>query len=163
MNLKMKKFSTYLLVMFMIVFWIVRIIITLASQLGKDFLGIVPINETFEIVILFATLLCLILIVKRKLIGSLIYLILHATYFGGDITNKMKLISNNEVLTISQNTELIFSLLGVILALAVLLDLLLDKNRKMNPKDKKTDWFYKNEQFDRKLDDRADKNNYRTM
>ena len=42
-------------------------------------------------------------------------------------------------------------------------DLLLDKNRKENPKDKKTDWFYKNEEFDRKLDDRADKNNYRTM
>ena len=47
--------------------------------------------------------------------------------------------------------------------MAVLLDLLLDKNRKENPKDKKTDWFYKNEEFDRKLDDRADKNNYRTM
>ena len=29
--------------------------------------------------------------------------------------------------------------------------------------DKKTDWFYKNEQFDRKMDDRADKNNYRTL
>lgn len=28
---------------------------------------------------------------------------------------------------------------------------------------KKTDWFYKNEEFDRKLDDRADKNNYRTL
>ena len=25
------------------------------------------------------------------------------------------------------------------------------------------DWFYKNEQYDRKLDDRADKNNYRTL
>ena len=34
---------------------------------------------------------------------------------------------------------------------------------KNNPKDKKTDWFYDNEQFDRKLDERADKNNYRTM
>ena len=37
---------------------------------------------------------------------------------------------------------------------------LLDKNRKLNPKDKKTDWFYQNEEFDRKLDDRADKNNF---
>ena len=35
-----------------------------------------------------------------------------------------------------------------------------DKNKKTNPKDKKTDWFYKNEQFDRKLDERADKNNF---
>ena len=28
-------------------------------------------------------------------------------------------------------------------------DLLLDKNRKANPKNKKTDWFFKNEKFDR--------------
>ena len=159
----MKKFSTYLLVMFMIVFWIIRIIITLASQLGKDFMGMIPINETFEIAILFATLLCLILIVKRKLVGAILYLVMHAIYFGGDITNKLSIMANNEVLSFSQSTEMIFSMLGIILPLAVLIDLLLDKNRKNNPKDKKTDWFYKNEQFDRKLDERADKNNYRTM
>lgn len=159
----MKKFSTYLLVMFMIIFWILRIIITLASQLGKDFMGIVPINETFEIVNLFLTLLCAVLIVKRKMLGSLLYLAVHAVYFGGDITEKVGMISRNETLTLAQNTDLMFSIIGIILPLAVLIDLLLDKNRKNNPKDKKTDWFYKNEQFDRKLDDRADKNNYRTM
>ena len=159
----MKNFSTYLLVMFMVVFWIIRIIITLASQLGKDFMGITPINETFEIVILFATLLCLILVVKRKMLGSLLYLTLHAIYFGGDVTQKLNIMAQNEPLSVTQSTELIFSMLGIILPLAVLIDLLLDKNRKNNPKDKKTDWFYKNEEFDRKLDDRADKNNYRTM
>lgn len=159
----MKKFSTYLLVMFMIVFWIIRIVITLASQLGKDFMGMVPINEGFEIAILFGTLLCLVLIVKRKLVGSLLYLVLHAIYFGGDITTKLGIIANNGALSLAQSTELLFSMLGIILPLAVLIDLLLDKNRKLNPKDKKTDWFYNNEEFDRKLDDRADKNNYRTM
>ena len=51
--------------------------------------------------------------------------------------------------------------LGIILAFAVLVDLAVDKGRK--PKDKKTDWFYANEQYDRQLDDRADKNNYRTL
>ena len=159
----MKKFSTCLLVMFMIVFWVVRIVVTLMSQLGKDFMGMVPMNETFEIAILFATLLCLVLIAKRNLLGSLLYIVLHAIYFGGDITNKLSLIANNESLTLGQNMQLMFSMLGIILPLAVLIDLLLDKNRKNNPKDKKTDWFYQNEEFDRKLDDRADKNNYRTM
>ncbi len=159
----MKKFSTYLLVMFMVVFWIIRIIITLASELGKDFMGVTPINEGFEIAILFATLLCLILVVKRKMLGSLLYLTLHAIYFGGDVTEKLNIMAQNEPLTVAQSTDLIFSMIGIILPLAVLIDLLLDKNRKNNPKDKKTDWFYKNEQFDRKLDDRADKNNYRTM
>ena len=159
----MKKFSTYLLVMFMVVFWIIRIIITLASELGKDFMGVTPINEGFEIAILFATLLCLILVVKRKMLGSLLYLTLHAIYFGGDVTEKLNIMAQNEPLTVAQSTDLIFSMIGIILPLAVLIDLLLDKNRKNNPKDKKTDWFYKNEQFDRKMDDRADKNNYRTL
>ena len=159
----MKKFSTYLLVMIMVVFWIIRIIITLASELGKDFMGVTPINEGFEIAILFATLLCLILVVKRKMLGSLLYLTLHAIYFGGDVTEKLNIMAQNEPLTVAQSTDLIFSMIGIILPLAVLIDLLLDKNRKNNPKDKKTDWFYKNEDFDRKLDDRADKNNYRTM
>lgn len=159
----MKKFSTYLLVMFMIIFWILRIAVTLMSQFGKDFMGMVPMNETFEIAILFATLLCLVLVVKRKLVGSLLYLTLHAIYFGGDVTNKLSIIANNETLTLGQNMQLFFSMLGIIIPLAVLIDLLLDKNRKNNPKDKKTDWFYQNEEFDRKLDDRADKNNYRTM
>lgn len=159
----MKKFSTYLLVLFMIVFWIIRIIVTIMSQLGKDFMGMVPMNETYEIAILFLTLLCLILVVKRKIIGSLLYIVLHAIYFGGDITNKLKIIENNQTLTLAQSSQLFFSVLGVILPLAVLIDLLLDKNRKTNPKDKKTDWFYQNEEYDRKLDERADKNNYRTM
>lgn len=159
----MKKFSTYLLVVFMMLFWVLRIIITLASQLGKSFMGIVPMNETFEIAILFLTLLCVVLIVKRKMIGSLLYLTIHAIYFGGDVTNKLNILARNETLTLAQSTEFMYSLIGIILPLAVLLDLLLDKNRKMNPKDEKTDWFYKNEQFDRKLDDRADKNNYRTL
>lgn len=159
----MKKFSTYLLVMFMIIFWIVRIAVTLMSQFGKDFMGMVPMNENFEIAILFATLLCLVLVVKRKLVGSLLYLTLHAIYFGGDVTNKLSIIANNDPLTLGDNMQLFFSMLGIIIPLAVLIDLLLDKNRKNNPKDKKTDWFYQNEEFDRKLDDRADKNNYRTM
>ena len=159
----MKKLSTYLLVIFMIMFWVFRILVTLMSELGKDFMGVTPINEAFEIAILFATLLCVILVAKRKLLGSLIYLVLHAIYFGGDITNKFMLISNNGRLTIDEGTALMFSIIGIVLPLAVLIDLLLDKNRKDNPKDKKTDWFYKNEKFDRELDERSDKNNYRTM
>ena len=159
----MKKLSTYLLVMFMILFWIIRIIVTLSTEMGKDFMGMVAMNETFEIALLFATLLCVVLVAKRKIIGSLLYLTLHAIYYGGDITTKLNAISNNNTLTLGENMQLMFSILGIILALAVLIDLLLDKNRKENPKDKKTDWFYKNEEFDRKLDDRADKNNYRTM
>ena len=159
----MKKFSTYVLVMFMILFWILRIIITIMAQLGQDFMGITPINMTFEVVLLFAFLICVILVVKRKVIGALLYLGLHAVYFGGDITAKIEQMINGETISMGQMGGLLFSIIGIILPLAVLVDLLLDRGRKEHPVDKKTDWFYKNEQFDRKLDDRADKNNYRTL
>ena len=39
--------------------------------------------------------------------------------------------------------------------------MLVDKGRKANPKDKKTDWFFKNSDYDRKYDDRADRNEYK--
>ena len=156
----MKKFSTYLLVMFMIVFWIIRIIITIASQMGKDFLGMTPINEGFEIAVtstLFQN--------KDWMVTFMANLSSNRskiTELSEDVTNKLSIMSH-DALTVAQSTDLMFSMIGIILPLAVLIDLLLDKNRKENPTDKKTDWFYKNEEFDRKLDDRADKNNYRTL
>ena len=85
-------------------------------------------------------------------------------YFGSDVATKLSaLFEDASQLGLNDYTALIISLIGIILPIAVLLDLLADKNRKAHPKDKKTDWFYKNEAYDRKLDDRADKNNYRTL
>ena len=159
----MQKLSTYLLVIFMVMFWAFRAILTLMSQMGKDLLGIVPMNETIEIILLFAVLLCLILVVKRKVIGAALYLALYGYYFGEDVTAKIRLLVEGQKLSTTEMTSAFFSLIGVALALAVLIDLLLDKNRKAHPVDKKTDWFYKNKNFDREMDERADKNNYRTL
>ncbi len=161
----MRNLSTYLLVIFMVMFWIFRIIVTFMYELGSDFAGIVPLNKALEIILLFVVLICIILIVKRKMIGALIYLLAYGLYFGTDLTTKLTAMFGDMTQEITMGTSLsmFVSLIGVILPLAVLIDLLLDKQRKANPKDKKTDWFYKNEAFDRKLDDRADKNNYRTM
>ena len=161
----MRNLSTYLLVIFMVMFWIFRIMVTFMYELGSDFAGIIPLNKTLEIILLFVVLLCIILIVKRKMIGALIYLLSYGLYFGTDLTTKISMIFEDmtQEITIGTSLSMIVSLIGVVLPLAVLIDLLLDKQRKANPKDNKTDWFYKNKDFDRKLDDRADKNNYRTM
>lgn len=158
----MKKLSTYLVVMFMIMYWIFRVIVVLMAQLGKEFI-VAPLNMNFEIIILFAFLICAILVVKRKVLGAALYLGIYGVYFGADITEKVKILANYEVLTLSQMSSLFFSIIGIIIPIAVLIDLLLDKGRMAHPVDKKTDWFYKNEQFDRKMDERADKNNYRTL
>ena len=159
----MRNFSTWLLACFMVMFWVFRIIVALMAQLHQEFF-ITPFNETMEIALLFVVLLCLVFIVKRKIVGALIYLLAYGMYFGTDVATKVSmLIEDATQLTVSDYTGLMISLIGIIIPIAVLLDLLADKNRKAHPKDKKTDWFYKNEQYDRKLDDRADKNNYRTL
>lgn len=161
----MKNFSTWILVMFMIMFWIFRVIVSFTAELGIDFGGIVPLNSQMEIILLFAVLLCVVLVIKRKMIGGLIYLLLHGMYFGVDLFNNVKMMISLEDGTLGMSFILntFISFLGIVIAIAVLFDLLVDKNRKLNPKDKKTDWFYNNKDYDRKLDDRSDKNNYRTM
>ena len=159
----MRNFSTWLLVCFMVMFWVFRIMVALMAQLHQDFF-ITPFDLTIEIILLFVVLLCLVLIVKRKMAGALIYLVAYGMYFGSDITTKLTaLFEDASQLSVSDYTALMISLIGIIIPVAIVLDLLADKNRKAHPKDKKTDWFYKNEQYDRKLDDRADKNNYRTL
>lgn len=159
----MKKFSTWMLVMFMVLFWLLRVVIALAYELKWNFAGLVPLNQSMEIALLFVFLLCLILIVKRKMIGALLYLLTYGMYFGTNVTSNIQTILDmaNGTTDISQYLNLFMSVIGIILPIAVLLDLLWDRERKENPKDKKTDWFYKNQKFDRKMDERADKNNYK--
>ena len=161
----MKNFSTILLVMFVGMFWVFRLIVAFMHEIGQDLGGIVPFNQQMEIILLFVVLICMILIVKRKIVGALIYLVAYGLYFGTNLMSGITTLFNqgDSIIDITLYMNMFISLLGVALPIAVLLDLLLDKNRKANPKDKKTDWFYKNEAYDRKLDDRADKNNYRTL
>lgn len=159
----MKNFSTWLLTCFMVMFWVFRIIVAFMAQMHQEFI-VQPFNETMEIILLFVVLLCLVFVVKRKMAGALIYLLAYGMYFGTDLVSKISFfIENGTQLTMTDYTSFVISLIGIIIPVAVLLDLLADKNRKANPKDKKTDWFYNNEQYDRKLDERADKNNYRTL
>lgn len=160
----MKKLSTWLLVMFMVMFWIFRVIITLAAELDWDFGGLEPLNQQIEVILLFVTLICILLVIKRKMLGGILYLISYALYFGVDLLNNAQnLMEIDSNININLYMNLFMSLIGMIIPIAVMLDLLMDKNRKNHPKDKKTDWFYNNEQFDRKLDERADKNNYKTF
>ena len=160
----MKNFSTWILVMFMVMFWILRIIVAISAQFNWDIAGMVPLNQQMEIILLFVVLICLILVVKRKLVGGLIYLLAYGIYFGVDVANNIQtIVETIEGADVGIYINLFMSIVGIILPIAVLLDLIADKNRKNHPKDKKTDWFYTNEQFDRQLDERADKNNYRTL
>ena len=70
----MKNFSTWLLVMFMAMFWAFRIVVAVTYELGAEFGGIEPFNQAMEIILLFVVLACMLLIIKRKTVGALIYL-----------------------------------------------------------------------------------------
>lgn len=162
----MKNFSTWMLVMFMIMFWAFRVMVAFTYQLHWEFGGFEPLNEQMEIILAFVVLACMVLIIKRKVIGALAYLLAYGMYFGVDLYNNIQVMlmpQEGIMPDLSIYTNTMVSLIGVIIPIAILIDLLADKNRKNNPKDSKTDWFYKNEQYDRKLDERADKNNYRTL
>jgi len=161
----MANFSTWLLTIFMVMFWIFRAIVALCSQFSIDLLGIVAYDFNMEVIIAFATLICIILIVKRKLIGSLLYLMLYGVYFGEHfITNIIPMIQGQATLTVEFSMNLFCDVIGLGLAIFALLDMLVDKGRKANPIDRKTDWYFKNEKYDEELkarDQREDKNEYK--
>lgn len=159
----MKNLSSWLICIFVIMFWLFRVIVAITGSMGLDFV-VKPIDNNIEIALLFIVLICVPFIFKRKLIGAIVYLICYGWYFGrGLVENVMQMINSEVTLSMQTYTEMFFSLIAVALPLLVLFDILFDKNRTKNPVDKKTDWFYKNEQYDRELDERADKNNYRTL
>jgi len=152
----MKKFSTWMIVIFMIMFWLFRVVVAFTDSLNID-IGIVPVDSSAEVVLLFISLVSIVLIAKRKMLGGIIYLLTHGIYFGIDIYNNVLLGTN-----IAYGNAF-FSLVGIILPIVAIFDLIFDKAAKANPKDDKTDWFYKNKDYDREFDERADKNNYRTL
>ncbi|MCI8362452.1 MAG: hypothetical protein HFJ41_04915 [Clostridia bacterium] len=158
----MKNLSSWLITIFVIFYWLFRVAVAITGSMGIDFI-ITPINTNIEIALLFVALICIPFIFKRKLLGAIVYLGAYGWYFGRGIIENVVKIINNETLSMQTYTEMFFALIGVALPILVLFDILLDRTRTKNPTDKKTDWFYKNDQYDRKLDERADKNNYRTL
>lgn len=158
----MKNLSTWLLAFFMVMFAGFRVIVTITNQQGAPIAGLVIENIVLEIALIFLTLLCLLLVIKRKFLGAVIYLASYGFYYGtGVFSTIYGILVNGDTIAVSNSLEILVSAIGVILPLAVFMDTLADKSRKINPVDKKTDWFYKNEQFDRKFDERADRNEYK--
>lgn len=157
----MKNFSSWLIAMFAFMFWGFRLVGTKLASIGIEFM-FVPSNMAMEIALLFITFICICFMIKRKLLAAVIYLIAHFMYYGpAFVTHFMQLI--DKTLDTTLYMSILFEFFALVLPIAALFDVLLDKNRKAHPTDKKTDWFYKNKDYDRKLDERADKNNYRTL
>lgn len=156
----MRSLASYLLLFFMIMFWIFRIVVAFTTSMGID-IGLAPLDMNIEIILLFVTLVCIALVGKRKIIGAIIYLVAYGLYFGVDLYNTVIGILDGATISLTAYTNAMISFIGVVIPVAVFFNLLIDKSRTAHPVDKKTDWFYKNEEYDRKMDERADKNQYR--
>ena len=161
----MKSLLSWLISMFIGLFWIFRIVVTLSVQYGAEsFGGFIVIEKTFEIAMLFVTLLCLILIIKRKALGGIIYLAGYGFYFGGYIVNTvLPVLSKGETVEFEMLINVVVGLLAVVLGLVAALDVVFEKSRAKHYSDDKTDWYFKTDKYDRKYDERADKNQYRTL
>ena len=154
----MKNLSSWLIAIFAFMFWGFRVVTTVLYSMGIEFIA-EPIDLAMEVVLLFLTFICICFIASRKLLPVIIYLIAHLLYYGYYLYQNIMLMLEGTQ-TLNDYVSLLVALVGVAIPLAAFFDVLLDKNRKAHPVDKQTDWFYKNEKFDRKLDDRADNNQY---
>ena len=160
----MKNVASWLLVFLLGMFWIFRIAVTLSAQFGGDFGGFIVFDLTFEIVLLFLTIFCFILIMKRVIWGGIIYFVAYSIYFGRYIVNTLipSLSSESGVdMMVLQNS--IAGILGIVIALCIIIDIAVQKVTAKHFTDNKTDWYFNNEKYDRKMDERADKNQYRTL
>ena len=160
----MKSLISWLLVLFMAMFWVFRVIVAISAQFGIEFGGFIVFNNTTEMVLLFVDLFCFILIVKRKLIGGIIFLAGYGWYFGSYIINNLIPALSSEAgvdMVIFQNS--IIGIIGIIIALCIVINIAFEKVKLRHFTDKKTDWYFDNDKYDRKFDDRADKNQYRTL
>ena len=160
----MKNVSSWLLVFFMGIFWMFRIVVTLSAQFGGDFGGFIVFDNTLEIALLFFTLVCIILILKRVIWGGILYLVANCLYFGGYIVQNLfpAMFSEGGIdMIVLQNS--VVGALGIIIALCTVIDIAVQKIHTKHFSDNKTDWYFNNEKYDREMDERADKNQDRTL
>ena len=155
----MTSLFSYLLTFLAVIFWAFRAVVTVMFQLDNPLFA-QPSNVNFEIIVLFLTLPCIVGVCKRNIVFAAGYLALYATYFG----NTLYLVIQNATdvgITLINSADMVCTVIGIIIPLLIFFDILLNKNRTIGTGAKKEDWFYANEQYDRKFDERADRNQYK--
>lgn len=153
----MKKLSSWLLTIFILMFWAFRVMVAFLYNMAIDF-PIKPLDFNVEMILLFVTFFAILLILKRKLLGGIIYVIANVYYFG---TYAYNFASASTAINMDNSVNLLVAGIALILSIAILIDLALNQDRHEGKDNKDTYWFYKDKKYDRKLDDRADKNQYR--
>ena len=157
----MRTMSHYLIIMLSAMLFIFRLVVVFTTVLGIEFI-VQSINVNYEIVFLLVMLVSIILMTKSKLTGAIIFVASSLAYYGPTLLNQLTYLSSNTI-SIEVAMQIVISLVCVIIPIFAFFIIAFAKQQEKKPVNKKTDFFYKNEAYDRKYDERADKNNYRTL
>lgn len=156
----MKSLFSYLITFFAILYWIFRVVVSLMYATGKEFIC-EPLNANLEIILLFLTVPSIIFIIRRNLVAATLYFAMYAAYFGTILLNSLTGIAGTETgMSLDESTALLANAIGIVIPFLVFVDIFVQRSR-INPTDRNTDWFYNNPDFDRKIDERADRNQYK--
>ena len=157
-----RTMSHYLILMFMVMLLLFRFVVLFTTVLAIEDFPIKCANPSMEMVMIVVTLVCIILFSKTKLTGGVLYLVASWVYYGAELLNMLPAL-NAGTISVDMGLQIMVLLVEVVVPIFALFILLYDKKQEINPTDKKTDFFYKTDTYDRKYDERADRNNYRTM
>ena len=140
-------------------YWLFRVIVCVMSTNNEEFFT-APINLPLEIALLFFSLICFVMIFKRSTLGGALFFASYTIYFGTALFEAVQTFKDSGQITLSVTTYLVHAL-GIIIPFLNFLDCWLMKSRKLFSGSGNTDWYYKNSEYDRKMDERADRNQYR--
>ena len=112
---------SYLISFLGILFWGFRLVVVFCASMKIDF-AIQPINLNLEILVLFISIPCFALILKRNIIGAFVYFITFTFYFGNDLYNGLTGGAGSV-------QSMLIDALGIILPLLSLIDIGINRDR----------------------------------
>ena len=114
---------SYLISFLGIVFWIFRLAVVFCASMKID-IGILPMDLNKEIIVLFLSIPCFALILKRNLAGAFAYFIIFSFYFGNDLFNQFTGAMDIQAMLID--------FFGIVLPLMSLIDIAVNRDRMRN-------------------------------
>lgn len=144
-----------------IVHWILRFFVAWSDYSMKESF-IQPYNFTIEIVLLFASLVFIVGIIKGKLWAAILYFTSYALYLGIPLLEFIiSNASNGFWNTLISNYNMLASIIGIVIAFLPFMYILANIGRDGNKKMKDMEWFFKKGNYERVYDERADRNQYK--
>jgi len=157
----MRTMSNYLIIMLTVMLFIFRLIVVFTTTMGMEFI-VQAINADYEIALLFVMIISIILMSKNKLSGAIILVLASLAYYGPSLFEQITYLFASSA-SADMIMQTVISLTCVMIPIFAFFIIAFAKEQEKRPVDKKTDFFYKTDRYDRQYDERADKNNYRTM